>query len=179
MLAAAVWSGTVAMAQPSFEVASVRSHSSGDRLTNRFLLGGGGRFTASNCSLRLLIRLGLRRSLISGGGGAGLGRLCRALCGELPNSPGQAQGNKLTSSELAGSLSFFLGRPVIDKTGLTGKYDIELRWTPEQVLLQSSAPPEAPTIFTALREQLGLKLESGKGPVKTLVIDHVERASEN
>jgi uncharacterized protein (TIGR03435 family) len=64
---------------------------------------------------------------------------------------------------------------------LTGKYDIELQWTPERVQLQSPAPSEesSPSIFTALQEQLGLKLESAKGPMKTLVIDHVERPSEN
>jgi uncharacterized protein (TIGR03435 family) len=102
-------------------------------------------------------------------------------CGTLRNSPGNTKGYKLTSGELAGSLSFFVGRPVLDKTGLTGKYDIELQWTPERVQLQSPAPSEesSPSIFTALQEQLGLKLESAKGPMKTLVIDHVERPSEN
>jgi uncharacterized protein (TIGR03435 family) len=104
-----------------------------------------------------------------------------APCGSLMNSPGHTKGYKLTAGDLAGSLSFFLGRLVLDKTALTGKYDIALQWTPEPVQTQSAAPPEAgpPSIFTALQEQLGLKLESAKGPVKTLVIDHVARPSEN
>jgi len=70
---------------------------------------------------------------------------------------------------------------VVDKTNLTGKYDVDLQWTPESVRLQSAPvdEPTSPSIFTAVQEQLGLKLESAKGPVKTLVIDHVERPSEN
>ena len=70
---------------------------------------------------------------------------------------------------------------MVDKTNLTGKYDVDLQWTPESVRLQSAPvdEPTSPSIFTAVQEQLGLKLESAKGPVKTLVIDHVERPSEN
>jgi uncharacterized protein (TIGR03435 family) len=89
-------------------------------------------------------------------------------------------------------LSQQLRKTVIDKTGLTGKYDFELNWTPDDGLVpmfhgadgspQKADPaPDAsgPTIFTALQEQLGLKLQSAKGPVETLVIDHVEMPSEN
>jgi uncharacterized protein (TIGR03435 family) len=99
----------------------------------------------------------------------------------LKNSPGRTKGYKLTAGDLAGSLSFFVGRLVLDKTGLTGTYDVDLEWTPERVQMQSLATSEEspPSIFTALQERLGLKLESAKGPVKTLVIDHVERPSEN
>jgi uncharacterized protein (TIGR03435 family) len=63
---------------------------------------------------------------------------------------------------------------------LTGKYDIELEWTPDGALRQSP-PPDAgpPSIVTALQQQLGLKLESAKRPVEILVIDHIERPSEN
>ena len=104
-----------------------------------------------------------------------------APCGALRNSPGNTKGYKLTAGALAGSLAFFVGRPVLDYTALTGKYDIELQWTPDAVRLRSAAPSEenSPSIFTALQEQLGLKLESAKGPVRTLVIDHVEKPSEN
>jgi len=84
-------------------------------------------------------------------------------------------------SLLAQMLSNQMGRPVVDRTGLTGNFDVELHWS-----LVSSAPlranPEAaqptdagPSIFTALEEQLGLKLEPAKAPVDYLVIDHVER----
>jgi bla regulator protein blaR1 len=86
-------------------------------------------------------------------------------------------------------LSRQLGRLVVNKTGLNGNYDFTLKWTPDESQGQmpggppgdAAPPPDAsgPTIFTALQEQLGLKLESQKGPVDTIVIDHVERPSEN
>jgi uncharacterized protein (TIGR03435 family) len=68
-----------------------------------------------------------------------------------------------------------LGRPVLDKTGLAGEWDFELTF------LQGAAPPNSdlPDLFTAVREQLGLKLESQKGPVEKLIIDHAERPSAN
>jgi uncharacterized protein (TIGR03435 family) len=78
-------------------------------------------------------------------------------------------------------LSYFLEevveRTVIDKTGLTGAYDLHLQWAPDL-----TAAPESdtfPSIFIALQEQLGLKLQPNKGPVKTLFVDHLERPSEN
>jgi uncharacterized protein (TIGR03435 family) len=120
-------------------------------------------------------------SIFSAAPSAPTGAFPGAPCGGLRNSPGHTQGNKLIAGELAGSLSFFLDSPVLDKTGLTGKYDIERRWTPDRILLQSWTLPDAasPSIFTAIQEQLGLKLESGKGPVRSLVIDHLERPSAN
>ncbi len=73
-----------------------------------------------------------------------------------------------------------LGRMVIDKTGIEGKYDIKLQWTPDGGGSPASAGANpGPSIFTAIQEQLGLKLESTKGPVQVLVIDHVEMPSEN
>jgi uncharacterized protein (TIGR03435 family) len=76
---------------------------------------------------------------------------------------------------------YFLGRqldrPLIDKTGLQGLYDVTLRWTPEPT--EASRPSDLPTLFTAVQEQLGLKLESSKGPVDMFVIDSVQRPSEN
>jgi bla regulator protein BlaR1 len=79
------------------------------------------------------------------------------------------------------NLSNQLDRRVIDKTGLTGSYDFELKWTPD---IESSGPPapsdsDKPSLFTALSEQLGLKLESAKGPVQVWVIDGVEKPSLN
>jgi uncharacterized protein (TIGR03435 family) len=67
-------------------------------------------------------------------------------------------------------------RTVVDKTGLTANYDIDLHWTPDD---QESTPDAGPTLFTALEEQLGLKLVPSKGPVDKFVIDHVEKPSEN
>lgn len=74
------------------------------------------------------------------------------------------------------TLSGEVGRIVVDKTGLAGKYDIILKWTPEE---QQGSPDAGPSILTALQEQLGLKLESTKGPVDTFVVDSVEKPSEN
>ena len=79
------------------------------------------------------------------------------------------------------------GRVVLDRTELTGEYDFTLQWAPENLMLNGTRPPDnaalpdssGPSLFTALQEQLGLKLESTKGPVDALVIDHVEHPSEN
>jgi uncharacterized protein (TIGR03435 family) len=68
------------------------------------------------------------------------------------------------------------GRIVIDKTGLTGWYDIDLKWTTDEDL---AAGVSGPSVFTALEEQLGLKLVSTKAPVDVLVVDHIERPSAN
>jgi uncharacterized protein (TIGR03435 family) len=76
-------------------------------------------------------------------------------------------------------------RPVLDETGLRERYDFTLKWTPDQFQFGGSGgqPPavdaEAPDLFTAVQQQLGLKLESTKAPVEVLVIDHIERPSEN
>jgi uncharacterized protein (TIGR03435 family) len=82
-------------------------------------------------------------------------------------------------------LSRELGRVVIDKTNLQGKYDIALTWSPDDHnanftnVSADNAAPLGPSIFTAVKEQLGLKLEPTKAPVEVLVIDHVEAPSEN
>jgi uncharacterized protein (TIGR03435 family) len=79
---------------------------------------------------------------------------------------------------LANMLGDRLHRTVTDKTGLTGKYDLLLEWAPEDDQDASSESAAAP-FFTALQEQLGLKLQPSKGPVDTLVVDHVEMPSED
>jgi uncharacterized protein (TIGR03435 family) len=94
-----------------------------------------------------------------------------------------------TLSEFSKLLNLALDRPVIDKTGLAGRFDIHLEFAADQATpglhgLVPDSPaatsdPSGPTIFTAIQEQLGLKLESTKGPVELLVIDHIERPSEN
>jgi uncharacterized protein (TIGR03435 family) len=72
---------------------------------------------------------------------------------------------------------------VVDRTGLSGTYEIDLHWTPVSVqnalAFSDVNPNDAPSIFTAVEEQLGLKLESTKGPVDVLVIDHVEHPTED
>ncbi len=94
---------------------------------------------------------------------------------------------------LAFQLSLQLGRTVIDKTGLTGQYDFALEWAPEPgqggpqsiglppdpSLKFPPADPNRPSLFTALQEQLGLRLDSEKGPVDMIVIDSVSKPTEN
>jgi uncharacterized protein (TIGR03435 family) len=88
--------------------------------------------------------------------------------------------------QIANAMANFLGRTVQDKTGLTGNYDANLTWTPDQMPQRPPGAPElppidpnGPSIFTAVQEQLGLKLDSQKGPVSVLVIDRAERPKEN
>jgi uncharacterized protein (TIGR03435 family) len=83
-------------------------------------------------------------------------------------------------------LGLVLDRPIVDKTGLSGNYDFHLEFATDQStpgvihgFVQHSEEPPAPSIFTAVQEQLGLKLESARGAREFLVIDHVERPSEN
>jgi bla regulator protein blaR1 len=88
------------------------------------------------------------------------------------------QGSAVSIEMLTQVLSSQMERPVVDKTGLTGKYDFVLEWTPDMGAAGDSGPV-GPTIFTALQEQLGLRLESPKGPVQNIVIDRAEKPSEN
>jgi uncharacterized protein (TIGR03435 family) len=80
-------------------------------------------------------------------------------------------------SDVAAAVSDRVHRPINDKTGLTGHADITLKWSDDVAAQQGG--PNVISIFTALEEQLGLKLVSSKGPVDTLVIDHIEMPSEN
>jgi uncharacterized protein (TIGR03435 family) len=80
---------------------------------------------------------------------------------------------------LAFELSCRLGRPVVDQTGLQGQYELTLNWTDDDGPSPASNASNGPSLFTAIQEQLGLKLEATKGPVPVLVIDRAERPSEN
>ncbi len=89
-------------------------------------------------------------------------------------------------ADLAGlMLVVVLDRPALDKTGLTGRYDFTLKWTPDEFQFggsENKAPPptdDAPDLFTAMQQQLGLKLESTRAQAEVFVIDHVELPSEN
>jgi uncharacterized protein (TIGR03435 family) len=97
-------------------------------------------------------------------------------------------GQGVRMEALAGVLSFQLNRTVLDKTGLTGSYDVHLQWMEDPLtpgtLGSPGAPPapddpSGPSLFTSLHEQLGLRMVSAKGPIEVLVIDHAERPSEN
>jgi uncharacterized protein (TIGR03435 family) len=88
------------------------------------------------------------------------------------------------NTDIAGVFVPHVGRTIIDKTELTSVYDFTLQFMPDDAAVapgsaSSAADPTAPSIFTAIQEQLGLKLEAGKGPVEVIVIDHVERPSGN
>jgi uncharacterized protein (TIGR03435 family) len=102
---------------------------------------------------------------------------------------GKVTGKGVTMDQLAQTLTSALAREldrtVVDQTGIAGIYDLSLAWSPADrpaAMADAStenAVPAGASIFTALQEQLGLKLVSAKAPVKTLVIDHVEQPSEN
>jgi uncharacterized protein (TIGR03435 family) len=96
---------------------------------------------------------------------------------QISGSRNRSQGWGATMPMLAGMLSNRTGRKVIDKTGLTARYDWVLEWAPDTE--GANAGETGPTIFTALREQLGLKLETSKAPVEVIVVDHLDRPSPN
>jgi len=91
-------------------------------------------------------------------------------------------GPNTTIPKLVGTLTAQLHRPVLDKTGLVGNYDIELKWVPDQMPIRGSSTDSdvsGPTLQKAVEDQLGLKLESGKAPIEIIAISHVERPSKN
>lgn len=115
--------------------------------------------------------------------------------GSMRIGSGNLVANTIPMAQFVNTLSQMVGRPVVDKTGLTGMFDIDLRWTPEGgqggplaaggpvgpevAPAPVAADPSAPSIFTAIQEQLGLRLESTKGPVEVIVIDSVQKPTEN
>lgn len=113
----------------------------------------------------------------------GMGPGERPACG-MRIAPGQLVAGAMPISQLILPLSQFTERLVFDRTGLTGNFEIDLKWTPDRVPSGPPPPgappppaidPNGPSLFTAVHEQLGLKLESERAPVEVLVIDHVER----
>jgi len=78
---------------------------------------------------------------------------------------------------LAEELAKVVGRDVVDRTGIAGRYDLKLQWTPDDAVAGGADAP--PPIYTALEEQLGLRLVSAKGPVKVLIVDRVSQPSAN
>ena len=97
----------------------------------------------------------------------------------IRTSPGvmTVRHNGARTSRFAVFLSTAADRWIEDRTGLAGRYDIELTYQNDRLLLPGAQPREAPALFTALQEQLGLKLEPSRGAVEVLVIDSVERPS--
>jgi uncharacterized protein (TIGR03435 family) len=111
--------------------------------------------------------------------------------GMMMNGPGMLRATAQNTAGIARLLSGQAGRQVIDKTGLTGLYDVELKFAPSQPpqlpagvtlppgVTLPQGDPDAPSIFTAVQEQLGLRLESSKAPLESVVVDHVEKPTAN
>ena len=95
---------------------------------------------------------------------------------EPPDQPGvhySLVGQKVSLAVIAENLAGALARPVQDRTGIKGEFDFRLDYS------INNDPESGPSLFSAIQEQLGLKLEATKGPIETLVIDHVEKPSGN
>lgn len=88
-------------------------------------------------------------------------------------------GSDDTVGLLSRELALRLGRVVVNETNLSGRYDLALKWTADEMAAALSATDTLPDLFTALQEQLGLKLKSTRGPVPVLVIDNVQMPSAN
>ena len=95
--------------------------------------------------------------------------------GNANYASGKVTAREITIESLAANLSFAVSRVVVNKTGLEGGYDFTLDYAPDG----ADASDTRPSIFTALEEQLGLKLEPARGPVDVIVVDHIERATAN
>jgi uncharacterized protein (TIGR03435 family) len=125
-----------------------------------------------------------------GGRGPAFDAAGRPVCGTMIGPANIAAGGQ-TMGQLATILSGRVDRLVVDRTGLTGTFDIILTWTPDRIPQTPPGPPppgapafpaidpNGPSIFTAVQEQLGLKLESTKGSVDVLVIDRAEQPTED
>jgi uncharacterized protein (TIGR03435 family) len=106
-------------------------------------------------------------------------------CGFLRTPPGNVAGSGRPIAQVVPTLADFVGRPVIDRTGLTDLYDFSLKFIPTGRVAGPFGPPpgapepvvdpDAPSLFTAVQEQLGLRLESSRGPVEVSVIDRLEK----
>ncbi|HEX4278244.1 MAG TPA: M56 family metallopeptidase [Bryobacteraceae bacterium] len=96
--------------------------------------------------------------------------------GSISAGKGRLSGQKAPLSMLAGHLSSLMERSVVDETGIQGAFDFNLEWTAEET---PANPSSAPSIFTAIQEQLGLKLEARREQTETIVIDHVEKPDAN
>ena len=154
---------------PAFEVASIKENvSASDNASVRAQPGG--RVTVSNNSLRNIIRNAYN---------------VQTTCGTRTT-----RGNMMTTgvamSDFARNLGPFTGRPVVDKSGLTGVYDLDLTWTPDQgppgpegTAAAAPSSGDGVSLYTAVQEQLGLKLEAQRGPVDVLVIDSAQRPVED
>lgn len=101
--------------------------------------------------------------------------------GAMRTRHGEIIGDAVSMADLATVLSQQIGRPIDDETGLKGAYSFKLNWAPEMDPNSTAAPaPDSgPSVFTALQEQLGLRLTAAKVPVRVLVVDHIDRPELN
>jgi len=93
--------------------------------------------------------------------------------------PGRLEATKITMQKLCDLFAKMVGMPVVNETGMAGVYSFTLEWAPDETTrLEPDSPPAPsgkPSLFAALQEQLGLKLEGRKGPAEVLVVDHIDR----
>jgi uncharacterized protein (TIGR03435 family) len=99
-------------------------------------------------------------------------------------APGELDANNATLADFASDLQRFVtDRPVFDATGIAGKYNFALRWTPDAAQPDATRPAESnstlPGLFTAIQEQMGLKLEEARHPAQVFVVDRIEMPTEN
>jgi uncharacterized protein (TIGR03435 family) len=106
-------------------------------------------------------------------------------CGVIAGGPGRMNFRGVTLDVLAAQLSARVGRSVVDRTGLAGRFDLDVEYSPQPLRADIADPAQpdrpaesAPSIYTAIQEQLGLKLDSQKGSIDVTVIDSVERPTE-
>jgi uncharacterized protein (TIGR03435 family) len=127
-------------------------------------------------------------ALVVAKGGSKMKEIANLPQAGISSNCGLMTGTRTTMTNMTVVLSRQLGRPVLDRTGLPGIYDFKMTYTPDTGACSQPAdgrtaeganPGDGPSIFTALQEQLGLKLESIKGPVEIIVIDHAEKADAN
>jgi hypothetical protein len=186
---AAAQSQEIPAARLTFEVASVRP-SNPATLNSFSRMDPSGRYRAENITVRNLISSAYGHKLFQVSGGPDwidtarydiVAKSEESLMNQLLVRSGQLIAHGVTLSQFAGHLPNFVDRDVIDKTGLTELYDIKLECTSERAQMTShdaAVSASAPSIFVALR-QLGLKLEPEKAPGEVLVVDNLERPSQN
>jgi len=116
------------------------------------------------------------------------GNAPRRGCGNSTVNPSRLAAIGIPIARLLPMLQTVLGRTIVDKTELTGNFDISMEWAPDETQAMQWLPDmpkplqsdvAGPSLFSAIQQQLGLKLESAKGPVEVIVIDHAEKASAN
>jgi uncharacterized protein (TIGR03435 family) len=90
----------------------------------------------------------------------------------INKGPGHLEGHMMSMAALANTLAALLGRQVADHTGLAGRYDFDLQYAPDDI---AATMPDRLPLLDAVQSELGLKLEARKGPVKVIVIDHIEK----